>query len=108
MDIPLNHPSCSKQHAAIQFRHVIEKTEFGDKKGVVKYASAPLLSFVTITHDVLVIYRPFIIDLESTNGTHVNGETIPVARYYELKLNDCRGPSAFIESTNCKLTLSCQ
>lgn len=67
VDIPLDHPSCSKQHAALQYRHVIEKNEFGDQKGVVK---------------------PFIIDLESTNGTHVNGETIPPARYYELRLND--------------------
>ena len=48
----------------------------------------------------LVISRPFIIDLESTNGTHVNGETIPVARYYELRLNDGRDLSAFVESTN--------
>ena len=50
-----------------------------------------------------MISRPFIIDLESTNGTHVNGETIPIARYYELRLNDGRGPSVFVEST--KLTL---
>lgn len=67
VDIPLDHPSCSKQHAALQYRHVVEKNEFGEKKGVIK---------------------PFIIDLESTNGTHVNGEQIPPARYYELKLND--------------------
>jgi FHA domain len=45
----------------------MEKNEFGEKRGVVK---------------------PFIIDLESTNGTHVNDEQIPAARYYELKLND--------------------
>ncbi len=67
VDIPLDHPSCSKQHAALQYRHVVEKNEFGEKKGIVK---------------------PFIIDLESTNGTHVNDEAIPPARYYELKLND--------------------
>ncbi len=80
--------------------HLMEKTEFGDKKGIIKYASTLLLSFATINHGVLVIYRPFVIDLESTNGTHVNGETIPAARYYELRLNDGRGPSAFVESTN--------
>jgi smad nuclear-interacting protein 1 len=34
------------------------------------------------------IYRPFVIDLESTNGTHVNGEAIPTSRYYELKASD--------------------
>ncbi|KAF5315318.1 hypothetical protein D9619_006992 [Psilocybe cf. subviscida] len=66
-DIAIDHPSCSKQHAAFQYRHVIEKDEFGGSKGKVK---------------------PFIIDLESTNGTTVNDETIPPARYYELKAGD--------------------
>jgi len=66
-DISVDHPSCSKQHAVIQYRHVQEKDEFGSSKGVVK---------------------PFIIDLESTNGTHVNDEAIPVSRYYELKPSD--------------------
>lgn len=32
--------------------------------------------------------RPFIIDLESTNGTHVNDEQIPTSRFYELKAGD--------------------
>ncbi|KAI0074032.1 SMAD/FHA domain-containing protein [Panus rudis PR-1116 ss-1] len=67
VDVVLDHPSCSKQHAVIQFRQVNEKNEFGDVKAVVK---------------------PFIIDLESTNGTHVNGEQIPTSRYFELKLSD--------------------
>ncbi|TRM64028.1 SMAD/FHA domain-containing protein [Schizophyllum amplum] len=66
-DIYIEHPSCSKQHAVIQYRHIKEKNEFGEVKGVVK---------------------PFIIDLESTNGTQVNDERIPESRYYELKLND--------------------
>ena len=38
--------------------------------------------------NMTVANRPFIIDLESTNGTHVNGEQIPESRYYELKPND--------------------
>ncbi|KDR82667.1 hypothetical protein GALMADRAFT_238135 [Galerina marginata CBS 339.88] len=66
-DIAIDHPSCSKQHAVFQYRYVQEKDEFGGSKGVVK---------------------PFIIDLESTNGTMVNDETIPAARYYELKAGD--------------------
>ncbi|KAI0269941.1 SMAD/FHA domain-containing protein [Gloeopeniophorella convolvens] len=66
-DITLEHPSCSKQHAAIQYRSVQQKDEFGNARAVVK---------------------PFVIDLESTNGTHVNGETIPTSRYYELKASD--------------------
>lgn len=67
VDIPLDHPSCSKQHAVIQHRSVPEKDEFGSVKAKVK---------------------PFIIDLESTNGTHVNGEQIPTSRYYELRASD--------------------
>ncbi|KAF8521505.1 SMAD/FHA domain-containing protein [Gautieria morchelliformis] len=66
-DIPIEHPSCSKQHAAIQFRHVAEQDDLGNVKAAVK---------------------PFIIDLESTNGTLVNDETIPTSRYYELKPSD--------------------
>ncbi|KAN0118591.1 SMAD/FHA domain containing protein [Russula decolorans] len=66
-DIPLEHPSCSKQHAVIQYRLVQQKDGFGNSKGVIK---------------------PFVIDLESTNGTHVNGEAIPTSRYYELKASD--------------------
>jgi smad nuclear-interacting protein 1 len=66
-DITLDHPSCSKQHAAIQYRYMQVKDEYGSSKGTVK---------------------PFIIDLESTNGTIVNQETIPAARYYELMAGD--------------------
>ncbi|KAG9105073.1 hypothetical protein FRC06_000046 [Ceratobasidium sp. 370] len=66
-DIPVEHPSCSKQHAAIQFRQVQVKDEYGVPKPFIK---------------------PFIIDLESTNGTTVNDETIPASRYYELKASD--------------------
>lgn len=36
-DIHIEHPSCSKQHAVIQFRQVIERNEFGDSKTLVKY-----------------------------------------------------------------------
>ncbi|KAI0042123.1 SMAD/FHA domain-containing protein [Auriscalpium vulgare] len=67
-DIPLEHPSCSKQHAVIQFRYIQVKDEFGgNPKGEVK---------------------PFVIDLESTNGTHVNDEKIPTTRFYELRATD--------------------
>ncbi|KZT12052.1 SMAD/FHA domain-containing protein [Laetiporus sulphureus 93-53] len=66
-DLTIDHPSCSKQHAVIQFRLVKEKNELGDVKNVIK---------------------PFIIDLESTNGTHVNDDVIPTSRYYELKPGD--------------------
>lgn len=32
--------------------------------------------------------RPFIIDLESTNGTFVNDIEVPKSRYYELRASD--------------------
>lgn len=66
VDFPLDHPSCSKQHAAIQFRFV-ERSEFGDRIGEVK---------------------PYLIDLESVNGSSVNGEQIPKGRYVEIKDKD--------------------
>ncbi|RPD62379.1 SMAD/FHA domain-containing protein [Lentinus tigrinus ALCF2SS1-7] len=67
VDIPVEHPSCSKQHAVIQYRQVQEKNEFGDVKIAVK---------------------PFVIDLESTNGTIVNDSPIPTSRYFELMAGD--------------------
>jgi smad nuclear-interacting protein 1 len=35
-DIPVAHPSCSKQHAAIQFRQITEKNEYGETSSSVK------------------------------------------------------------------------
>lgn len=66
-DYALEHPSCSKQHAVIQFRHIERRNEFGDKIGKVK---------------------PYVIDLESANGTKVNEEAIPEGRYVELRDKD--------------------
>ncbi|EPS35873.1 hypothetical protein H072_10647 [Dactylellina haptotyla CBS 200.50] len=66
-DLPIDHPSASKQHAVIQFRFVVKVNEWGEKEGKVK---------------------PYIIDLGSANGTKVNGEEIPKERYYELMEKD--------------------
>ncbi|KIR51430.1 smad nuclear-interacting protein 1 [Cryptococcus gattii Ru294] len=66
-DIPIAHPSCSKQHAAIQYRQMTERNEYGD---------------------VATTIKPFIIDLESTNGTFVNDIEVPKSRYYELRASD--------------------
>lgn len=35
-DIPIDHPSISKQHAVIQFRSIRERNEYGDEKHSVK------------------------------------------------------------------------
>jgi len=66
-DLPVDHPSCSKQHAVLQFRHVLKVGEFGDKEATVK---------------------PYIIDLESANGTMVGKVRVPERRYLELKEGD--------------------
>ncbi|KAF9393067.1 hypothetical protein CPB97_004092 [Podila verticillata] len=67
VDVPIDHPSCSKQHAVLQFRQIVETDSLGQSKRTTK---------------------PFIIDLGSANGTLVNGIQIPATRYYELKLSD--------------------
>jgi smad nuclear-interacting protein 1 len=67
VDMAAEHPSISKQHAVIQFRYIERRTEFGDKVGKVK---------------------PYIIDLESANGTLLNKEEIPSSRYLELQDKD--------------------
>ncbi|CAO1638340.1 unnamed protein product [Sympodiomycopsis kandeliae] len=67
VDIPLDHSSCSKQHAVIQYRLSIERNEFGDEKRNVK---------------------PYLLDLDSANGSTVNKKNVPASRYYELKNGD--------------------
>ncbi|KAG5944389.1 hypothetical protein E4U53_006890 [Claviceps sorghi] len=67
VDLPAEHPSISKQHAVIQFRYAEKRNEYGDKIGRVK---------------------PYLIDLESANGTILNHDKIPDSRYLELRDKD--------------------
>ncbi|CAG8564994.1 13922_t:CDS:2 [Funneliformis mosseae] len=67
-DIPIDHPSCSSQHAVLQFRQI---TTTDDESG-----------------EKLSEIKPYIIDLDSTNKTFVNNNPIPPSRYYELKASD--------------------
>ncbi|KAJ2084093.1 hypothetical protein H4R24_000302 [Coemansia sp. RSA 988] len=57
-DIPTDHPSCSLQHAVLQYRHITDSV------------------------------KPYLIDLDSTNGTFLNGQKIPELRYVELRSED--------------------
>ena len=42
-DIPIAHLSCSKQHAAIQYRQISEKNEFGEVSTSVKWVHLSLV-----------------------------------------------------------------
>jgi len=66
-EIPVDHPSCSKQHAALQFRAVKVQKKTG--------------------RQVLAV-KPYIIDLESSNGTFLNNQKLDPKRYYELRERD--------------------
>lgn len=66
-DIPVDHPSCSKQHAALQYRLVNYEREDGM---------------------VGKRIRPYLIDLESANGTFVNNQKIDAKKYVELLEKD--------------------
>ncbi|KAI0965570.1 SMAD/FHA domain-containing protein [Xylaria arbuscula] len=67
VDMAAEHPSVSKQHAVIQFRYIEKRNEYGDKLGKVK---------------------PYLIDLESANGTLLNSKKAPQSRYLELREKD--------------------
>ena len=80
-DIPADHPSCSGQHAVIQFRSVAVKPagsgeDDDDGKGAMTGQPPPR------------VVKPYILDLESTNGTFLNGQRVPAARYMELRPMD--------------------
>lgn len=66
-DIPTDHPSCSKQHAVLQYRLVEKEQPDGLMSKAVK---------------------PYLMDLGSTNGTFINDTLLEPQRYYELKEKD--------------------
>ena len=65
-DIPVDHPSLSKQHCVLQYRALPDKN---DREQRLKC-------------------KPYLMDLGSTNGTFINGVRIDDARYYELRKGD--------------------
>ena len=72
VDIILEHPSCSSQHAVIQFRKVkIPANEDDDED------------------EEREEIKPYLMDLSSTHKTSLNGKQIEDCRYYELREKDC-------------------
>eukprot|EP00884_Botryococcus_braunii_P005829 jgi/Botrbrau1/15247/Bobra.0149s0097.1 len=63
VDVPTDHPSCSKQHAVLQYRNTQKEEDDGTTKTAV---------------------RPYLMDLGSVNGTYLNAERLEAQRYYEL------------------------
>jgi len=66
-DIPIDHPSCSRQHAVLQYRCIPGSSADGQK---------------------ITRVLPYIIDLESSNGTFLNNKKIESKRYMELREKD--------------------
>jgi smad nuclear-interacting protein 1 len=67
-DVPTDHPSCSKQHAVIQFRNKRTMDVYGEMKDDV---------------------AGYVMDLGSTNKTKLNGKVLEARKYYRLKGQDC-------------------
>ena len=65
--ILVNHPSCSRQHSVIQYREDKSTDENGK---------------------IVIEVKPYIMDLESTNGTFINKSKIESSKYYEIKNYD--------------------
>ena len=63
-DVPLRHASCSSQHAVLQYRALPNSTTGR------------------------LHCQPYLMDLESTNGSFINSVRIEPARYYQLKKGD--------------------
>lgn len=68
-DIPLDHPSCSKQHAVIVYREIVSQ----DKETLKKTSTI----------------KPYVMDLGSTHGTFLNDVKLDDKRYVELFEKDC-------------------
>lgn len=104
-DIPIDHPSCSKQHAVFQYRweeylsaavlylsdifYPSVMTLFNDKrKRYTALCSCRLVVYTRADGTTGRRVRPYIIDLGSGNGTYLNNQRIESQRYYELKEKD--------------------
>jgi len=65
-DVPVDHPSLSKQHCVLQYRALPDKN----------------------TKEQKVRCKPYLMDLGSSNGSFINSVRLEEARYYELRKGD--------------------
>jgi smad nuclear-interacting protein 1 len=76
-DVPVEHPSASGQHAVVQFRAPRRAVEAVDGVAVAAAGGG--------RKDRV---RPYLIDLESKNGTVLNGQRIEPRRFVEIRSGD--------------------
>jgi smad nuclear-interacting protein 1 len=95
VDIKTDDETCSKQHAVIQFRERSVVNSEGHKTTEITYVSIFMIFIVQLRQKKEIYiytnsctYRPYIIDLESSNGTLLNDDEIPTSRFIELKSED--------------------
>mmetsp|Transcript_1458 Transcript_1458/g.2395 ORF Transcript_1458/g.2395 Transcript_1458/m.2395 type:complete len:234 (+) Transcript_1458:155-856(+) len=76
-DVVLAHPSCSKQHAVIQYRKVS-----------VTASKRNLGGDDSENEDDIEQIIPYLMDLQSPHRTFLNDQPVDDARYYELRAKD--------------------
>ena len=79
-DILLENPSCSQQHAVIQYREKQVTRQLSMEEQAARGV------YMGIIQEMIVV--PYLMDLESTNKTYLNNDAIEPARYYELREKD--------------------
>lgn len=87
-DLLIEHPSSSKQHAVIQFRYVVKQEkdkEMGVDDFLAELGEGPASGGPVKDKGKV---RPYLLDLESTNGTYLNGDKIGDSRYVEVREKD--------------------
>eukprot|EP00850_Spirogloea_muscicola_P004798 SM000021S06431 [mRNA] locus=s21:191157:193475:+ [translate_table: standard] len=87
VDVPTDHPSCSKQHAVIQFRCVPDYVSSDAAYCLARAARLTDKEDKETLENVQAI-RPYLMDLGSTNGTFLNGKRIEAQRYVEMLEKD--------------------
>ena len=78
-DVLLEHPSISKQHCVIQFREI-------ETQKVIKNNDKD--AFQHEEYLIVKVIKPYIMDLQSSHKTFLNGIAIDDSRYYELREKD--------------------
>ena len=69
VDVLTAHPTCSRQHAVLQFR-MVQVADESEPRGFRR------------------VVKPYLMDLQSTNGSFLNGTRVDDSRYIELRPGD--------------------